>query len=131
MTAIIYHTSKIGKACLVNNQSFAKIQMCRPFGSSLYLQAKPQKMQQVEVDESDVKQKLGDIQMAFVKKAESTNKERASRHIFFRRKDWRIAGACFTIAISIYFYTIYAMKQENFLDDFEMPDPLLEEESEE
>ena len=39
-----------------------------------------------------------------------------------------IAGTCLCIAISIYAYTIYAMKQETFLDDFEMPDPLAEEE---
>ena len=131
MSAIIYHTSKIGKAWLVNGQSSTRIKMCRPFCSSLYLQDKAQKMQQVEVDESNVKQKLGDIQMAFVKKAESKNKERASRHIFYRRKDWMIGGTCMAIAISIYAYTIFAMKQETFLDDFEMPDPLLEEEREE
>ena len=39
-----------------------------------------------------------------------------------------IGGTCMAIAISIYAYTIFAMKQETFLDDFEMPDPLLEEE---
>ena len=36
--------------------------------------------------------------------------------------------ACFVIAVSIYCYTIYAIKQERFLDDFEMPDPLEEQE---
>ena len=49
-------------------------------------------------------------------------------YLYFRRKDWMIAGTCLGIAISIYAYTIYAMKQETFLDDFEMPDPLAEEE---
>jgi len=39
-----------------------------------------------------------------------------------------IGGTCMGIAISIYAYTIFAMKQETFLDDFEMPDPLLGEE---
>ena len=88
-------------------------------------------MQQVEVDEAKVKEKLGQIQMAYVKKAELRNKERANTHVFYRRKDWMIGMTCITIAISIYCYTIYAMKQETFLDDFEMPDPLLEEEKEE
>ncbi len=37
-------------------------------------------------------------------------------------------GTCIAIAISIYAYTIYAIKQERFLDDFEMPDPLAESE---
>ena len=104
--------------------------MCRPFSSS-YVRAKAQQMKQVEVDETIVKQKLGDIQMAFVKKAESRNKERASRHVFYRRKDWMIGTTCIAIAISIYAYTIFAMKQETFLDDFEMPDPLGEAEGEE
>ena len=88
-------------------------------------------MQQVEVDDAKVKQKLGDIQMAFVKKAELRNKDRASTHVFYRRKDWLIGITCMTIAISIYAYTIFAMKQETFLDDFEMPDPLQEEERQE
>lgn len=88
-------------------------------------------MQQVEVDEANVKQKLGEIQMAFVKKAETMNKKRASKHIFHRKKDWVIGTTCIAIAISIYAYTIFAMKQENFLDDFELPDPLLEDERKE
>lgn len=90
--------------------------------------SKFQQMQQVEVDEANVKQNLGEIQMAFVKKAEARNKERASHHVFYRKKDWIIGTTCITIAITIYAYTIFAMKQETFLDDFEMPDPLLEEE---
>lgn len=85
-------------------------------------------MEQVEVDEDKVRKELGQIQMDFVKKAERRNKDRATRHVFYRRKDWMIAGTCLCIAISIYAYTIYAMKQETFLDDFEMPDPLAEEE---
>ena len=38
-----------------------------------------------------------------------------------------ILGSCFAIAISIYAYTMYAIKQEKFLDDFDMPDPLAED----
>ena len=98
--------------------------------SSSFYKEKPQRMQQVEVDEAIVKQQLGDIQMAFVKKAEIRNKERATRHRFYRKKDWVIGATCITIAISIYAYTIFAMKQETFLDDFEMPDPVLEFEEE-
>ena len=60
--------------------------------------------------------------MNFVKKAEQRNKERAKKHIIFRRKESIIAGTCMLIAVSIYAYTIYAMKQETFLDDFEMPE---------
>lgn len=92
------------------------------------LKAKVQRMEQVEVDEQHVKDKLGQKSMAFVKKAEKLNAQRAKKHVVFRRKDWIIGGTCFGIAVGIYGYTIYAMKQERFLDDFEMPDPLEEEE---
>lgn len=92
------------------------------------LMAKAKRMEQVEVDEQHVKDKLGHKSMAFVKKAEKMNAKRATKHVVFRRKDWVIGGTCFAIAIGIYGYTIYAMKQERFLDDFEMPDPLEESE---
>ena len=65
--------------------------------------------------------------MEFVRLAERQNLERAQRHKKYRRKDWLIASICFFIAISIYGYTMYAIKQERFLDDFEMPDPLAED----
>jgi len=92
------------------------------------LNAKAKRMEQVEVDEPHVKSQLGHKSMAFVKKAEKMNARRATKHVTFRRKDWIIGGSCFAIAIAIYGYTIYAMKQERFLDDFEMPDPLEESE---
>jgi len=82
------------------------------------------RMRQVEVDELDVQKKLGKINMDFVRKAEKRNKERASMHRFFRRKDWLIAVFCFSIVIGIYSYTIWAIQQEKFLDDFEMPDEI-------
>ena len=85
-------------------------------------------MKQVEVDERHVQEKLGKTEMTFVKKAEKMNANRANKHVKYRRKDWIIGGTCVTLAISIYAYTIYAMKQEQFLDDFEMPDPLEESE---
>ena len=81
-------------------------------------------MTQVEVDEMAVQQKLGKINMDFVRKAEKRNKERATLHRFFRRKDWIIAGTCFGIVIGIYSYTIWAIQQEKFLDDFDMPEEI-------
>lgn len=121
----ILNTSYVNKTQLITKFS-------RTFSSSPTLRKKAiQQMQQVEVDEAKTKQELGQIQMAFIKKAEQRNRERASRHVFYRRKDWMIGSTCIAIAISIYAYTIFAMKQETFLDDFEMPDPLLEVEREE
>ena len=84
-------------------------------------------MRQVEVDEPEVQRKLGRIQMNLVKKAEKQNLDRAVRHRKFRRGDWVIASVCFGLAVGIYAYTIYGIKQEKFLDDFEMPDPLEEQ----
>jgi len=81
-------------------------------------------MKQVEVDEEDVQNKLGRLQMNFIKKAEKRNKKRANLHRFFRRKDWMIASFCVFLVLSIYFYTIFAIKQEKFLDDFDMPEEI-------
>ena len=124
---------EISRLCrCLSKTSYSKTCITRNYSSSRSLQKeKVQQMKQIEVDEADVKQKLGDIQMAFVKKAETRNKDRASKHVFYRRKDWMVGMTCLGIAISIYAYTIFAMKQETFLDDFEMPDPLLEEERKE
>jgi len=49
------------------------------------------------------------------------------KHVKYRKKDWYVAGFCFATIIGIYAYTIVAMKQETFLDDFEVPNPLPEE----
>ena len=89
---------------------------------------KPRQMQQVEVDEAHVKEQLGNLQMTFVKKAEKLNKERAERHVLHRKKHAFVGLTCLAVIIGIYSYTIYAVKQETFLNDFEMPDPLEEEE---
>ncbi len=88
-------------------------------------------MEQVEVDEPNVQKQLGRIQMDMIRKAEDANKSRAARHVKYRKKDWYIGGICFAIAITIYSYTIYAIKQEKFLDDFEVPIPLPEQQAKE
>ncbi len=106
-----------------------KLVQIRALSSTARLASKAAKpMSQVEVDEPHVQKQLGRIQMDFVKKAERSNAERAVRHRFFRRSDWVIAGTCLAMVVGIYSYTIYAIKQEKFLDDFEMPDPLPESE---
>jgi len=94
-----------------------------------YYSSKPPRMSQVEVDEPAVQRQLGEMQMNFVKRAEKVNLERSKRHKFFRRGDFLILGGCLSLAVAIYSYTIWSIKQENFLDDFEMPDPLEEVES--
>lgn len=85
---------------------------------------KVETMKQVDVDESEVQKRLGSINMDFVRKAERKNKERANMHKFFRRTDWMIAATCFAIVGGIYGYTMFAIQQEKFLDDFEMPEEI-------
>jgi len=85
---------------------------------------KVETMKQVDVDENEVQKRLGSINMDFVRKAERKNKERAKMHKFFRRTDWMIAGTCFALVIGIYGYTMFAIQQEKFLDDFEMPEEI-------
>ena len=47
-------------------------------------------------------------------------------HLCMFSKDWLIGGGALATAIGIYMYTIFAIQQEKFLDDFDMPDPLEE-----
>jgi len=110
---------------LIKFNSVALFPNCsRNLSISCVNNAKAPRMSQVEVDEADVQQRLGKINMDFVRKAEKRNKERATMHRFFRRKDWMIAGTCFGIVIGIYSYTIFAIQQEKFLDDFDMPEEI-------
>ena len=89
--------------------------------------AKRPVMEQVEVDEPHVQEQLGKIQMDLVKKAEEMKSGHADKHRKHRRKDWLVGGGCLATAVGIYMYTIYAIQQEKFLDDFDMPDPLEEQ----
>lgn len=84
-------------------------------------------MNQVNVDSPNVQKDLGDVHMNLIRKAEKLNLVRAQKHIQNRKRDWTIGGSCFAIAFAIYFYTIWAIKQETFLDDFEVPAVLPDE----
>jgi len=85
---------------------------------------KVETMKQVDVDDAAIQKKMGTISMDFVRKAEKKNKTRAKMHRFFRRTDWMIAGFCFSLVVGIYGYTMFAIKQEKFLDDFDMPEEI-------
>jgi len=84
-------------------------------------------MKQVDVDDLELQAHLGKLQMGMIRKAEKEKKHDAKKHVKYRKKDWYVAGFCFATIIGIYAYTIVAMKQETFLDDFEVPNPLPEE----
>lgn len=84
-------------------------------------------MIQVEVDEKQVQERLGKIAMATIRKAERERKDSAVRYRIMRYFTAKTGILTTAFAIGIYLYTIFAIKQETFLDDFEMPNPLPEE----
>lgn len=72
------------------------------------------------------KDNLREIDIALMNQVERANKERV-KHLKQLRRNNRILGLTLGFTtLSIYFYTIYTVKQERFLDDFEAPDPLIE-----
>lgn len=84
--------------------------------------AKVPNMKQVDVDDPALQQNLGKIKMGMIKKAEKSNQERAEKHIKTRRRNIALGGLLGTFAVSVYFYSMFAMKQETFLDDFVLPE---------
>ena len=77
---------------------------------------------------SSLQAQLGELKMGLIRKAEKENLKRAKKHVKYRRRDWMIGGTCIGIIIGVYSYTIWAMQQETFLDDFEVPNPIPEDE---
>lgn len=54
--------------------------------------------------------------------AEADSRKSAQLHRRFRRRDVVVAGVCFSLVGLLYGYTMYAIQQEVFLDDFDMPE---------
>lgn len=76
---------------------------------------------------SDVKapdmKNLSQIQGIYMNKINKRNEERYLREKKLR-KHYRITGSLlFAFVLSVYFYTMYAIQQEKFLDDFDVPEP--------
>ncbi len=66
---------------------------------------------------------LPQAQQMYIKKMIEKNNERYEREQKLR-KHYRISAAVlFSVVFTIYFYSMYAVKQEKFLDDFEVPTP--------
>ena len=63
----------------------------------------------------------GKLRMGLIRKAEKETHAKAQKHVKYRKKDWYVAAFCISAIVSIYGYTIWAMRQETFLDDFEVP----------
>lgn len=65
--------------------------------------------------------KLSTSDRHYIKKIEEFNVERVARLKKVKRNSWIVGGLLGIGVISIYAYTIYAVRQERFLDDFEVP----------
>ncbi|EZA52373.1 cytochrome c oxidase assembly factor 3, mitochondrial isoform X2 [Ooceraea biroi] len=70
--------------------------------------------------------RLKSTDVVYMKRLEEHNLERAKRVQIYRKRN-RISGIVLGLtALSIYVYTMYAVKQEKFLDDFEVPQKTIE-----
>ncbi|XP_018362672.1 PREDICTED: cytochrome c oxidase assembly factor 3, mitochondrial isoform X1 [Trachymyrmex cornetzi] len=70
--------------------------------------------------------KLKSTDMIYMKRMEEQNLQRAKNVLKYRKANNRTAIALSLGVIGIYAYTIYAVKQEKFLDDFEVPEKTIE-----
>ncbi|XP_012534997.1 cytochrome c oxidase assembly factor 3, mitochondrial [Monomorium pharaonis] len=71
-------------------------------------------------------EKLKSTDVVYMKRMEEQNFQRAKKVQGYRRSNNRTAISLGLVALGIYAYTIYAVKQEKFLDDFEMPEKTIE-----
>lgn len=58
----------------------------------------------------------------YMKKIEALNLQRVDRLKKVRNNNRLVSGALGFGVFSIYFYTIYAVRQEKFFDDFNLPE---------
>lgn len=70
--------------------------------------------------------KLKSTDIVYMKRMEEQNLQRAKKVQGYRKSNNRTAIPLGLIAIGIYAYTIYSVKQEKFLDDFEVPEKTVE-----
>lgn len=70
--------------------------------------------------------KLSDAQLAFMKLVEKENRDRVKKFEKTRTRNIWTGIALGISVLSIYGYTILAIKQEKFLDDFEEPKKVID-----
>lgn len=76
-----------------------------------------------KIDLSKDMDSLPKAQQMYIKKMIEKNNERYAKEKKLRTHYRISAGILFSIVFSIYFYSMYAVKQEKFLDDFDTPAP--------
>lgn len=67
--------------------------------------------------------KLPKAQQMYIKRMIEKNNERYAKEKKLRTHYRISAGVLFSVVFSIYFYSMYAVKQESFLDNFDVPAP--------
>ncbi|KAK7488190.1 hypothetical protein BaRGS_00020632 [Batillaria attramentaria] len=83
--------------------------------------ADPKRMEKVDMAKEF--SKLSESDQYFVRKLEQMNRDRARDMKALRRKNWITGLAIGAGVLSIYFYSMYAVRQERFLADFDkVPD---------
>ncbi|XP_011301016.1 cytochrome c oxidase assembly factor 3, mitochondrial [Fopius arisanus] len=75
-----------------------------------------------KVDLAKESSKLSISDLHWMKVIEKQNLERVQKLKLERKRNTVIGLVLATVAASIYAYTIHAVKQENYFDDFEVPE---------
>lgn len=71
---------------------------------------------------NDKSKPLKEAQITYMKFIEQKNLERVQNLKIIRRKNWITGSIIGAGVIGIYFYSMFAIKQESFLDDFNEPE---------
>lgn len=66
--------------------------------------------------------KLSNFEREYIQRVQQQNLERVKRWTKIRYRNRYVGGFLGFSVISIYFYSMWAIKQENFLDDFNEPE---------
>ncbi|KYN07027.1 Coiled-coil domain-containing protein 56, partial [Cyphomyrmex costatus] len=70
--------------------------------------------------------KLTNTNIVYMKRVEEQNLQRAKQVQKYRKANSYTALVCGLAVIGIYAYTIHSVKQEKFLDDFEVPEKIID-----
>ncbi|XP_076245482.1 cytochrome c oxidase assembly factor 3, mitochondrial-like [Calliopsis andreniformis] len=70
-------------------------------------------------------EELRPIDLLYMKQAEQINFQRATKYRRTRRNNIILGLSLAAGVLGIYFYTMHAVKQETFLDDFNEPETII------
>lgn len=79
-----------------------------------------------KLDVEKDKHKLRPTDLIYMKRVQEQCFQRAQRVKIWRKKNNITATCLFAVVVGVYTYTIYAVKQEKFLDDLNEPEKIIE-----